>query len=76
MQPIPRARGAPNGNVAIEKKPGQRPTGGQDWDDPAWWQATAKRLGIEKRTGELDDDWKDRTFEAVRRQRQAAAAKP
>lgn len=47
---------------------------GQEWDNPAWVEATGKGLDppIERRTNELWDEFRDRVFEA-NRQRMAKA---
>lgn len=43
---------------------------GQDWQNPTWVAETAKTFGIELRTGESRDAFRDRVFEAVRQRRQ------
>jgi len=38
---------------------------GQRWDDPAWWQATARTVDRPRRTGESDAEWRDGVYAAV-----------
>jgi hypothetical protein len=47
---------------------------GQDWNDRAWVTATAQTLGIERRNGESDTDFKDRTYDALQAKIRAATA--
>lgn len=61
-----------NGHGAVEKSTSQTRKNGANWDSMPWVTATASTVGIERRTGESDADFKDRTYSAVEeRKRQA-----
>lgn len=66
-------------NPAVEKIEGRKANGkgdgkGQDWDNPAWWQATAKTVGRPRRHGESDDEWRDGVYAEVNAMRAGAGA--
>lgn len=59
---------AENGNIATGKNQHSRAKingAGQQWDRPAYVAATAATVGIQRRQGESDEDFKDRVYSAV-----------
>jgi uncharacterized protein YdaU (DUF1376 family) len=65
---------SPKVNGAFLKTEGQKPKApGQQWSKPAYVEATAKTLGIQRRVNEDDEAFKDRVYTAVRDRRQGTA---